>query len=101
MAVTAERNRESYIRDSFINGLQSKVIRQRFLENKTLDLETALDLIKPESYQNSAAPFNAAIHPSDNCQSINVLIVVILNTPHINVHQKMLPAIIVVELDIL
>ena len=42
-SVSAEQNREDFIRDSFINGLQSKGIRQRLLENKTLDLKTAFD----------------------------------------------------------
>ena len=42
-SVSAEKNREDFIRDSFINGLQSKGIRQRLLENKTLDLKTAFD----------------------------------------------------------
>ena len=31
------------IRDAFINGLLSNVIRQRLLENKTLDLSSAFD----------------------------------------------------------
>ena len=31
------------IRNVFINGLQSNHIRQRLLENKTLDLQTAFD----------------------------------------------------------
>ena len=42
-SVSAEKNREDFIRDSFINGLQSKRIRQHLLENKTLDLKTAFD----------------------------------------------------------
>ena len=40
--VTAEQYRDQYIRDSFISGLASPVIRQRLLENKTLDLDTAV-----------------------------------------------------------
>ena len=42
-SVSAEKNREDFIRGSFINGLQSKGIRQRLLENKILDLKTAFD----------------------------------------------------------
>ena len=42
-AVTATQHCEEYIRDSFINGLQSPMIRQRLLENKTLDLTTMFD----------------------------------------------------------
>ena len=38
-SVSAEKNGEDFIRDSFINGLQSKGIRQRLLENKALDLK--------------------------------------------------------------
>ena len=36
-------NKSEMIRDAFINGLLSNVIRQRFLENKTLDLSSAFD----------------------------------------------------------
>ena len=42
-AVTATQARDEYIRDAFINGLTSNYIRQRLLENKTLDLNTAYD----------------------------------------------------------
>ncbi|XP_041366947.1 uncharacterized protein LOC121381668 [Gigantopelta aegis] len=45
-AVTAEQHRELLLRDSFINGLLSPLIRQRLLENKTLDLQTAYDQAK-------------------------------------------------------
>ncbi|XP_068229724.1 uncharacterized protein [Palaemon carinicauda] len=41
--VSAEQYREELIRDAFINGLASPVIRQRLLENKTLDLQAAYD----------------------------------------------------------
>ena len=42
-AVTATQARDEYIRDAFINGITSNHIRQRLLENKTLDLKTAYD----------------------------------------------------------
>ncbi|KAK3880120.1 hypothetical protein Pcinc_015388 [Petrolisthes cinctipes] len=42
-AVTATQHCEESIRDAFISGLQSSLIRQRLLENKTLDLATAVD----------------------------------------------------------
>lgn len=42
-AVTASQHCEEYVRDSFISGLQSPMIRQRLLENKTLDLTTMYD----------------------------------------------------------
>ena len=39
--VTAEVYKEEAIRDAFINGLESNLIRQRLLENRTLDLQNA------------------------------------------------------------
>ena len=42
-AVTAEQYRDAFIRDAFINGLVSTQIRQRLLENHTLDLQTAYE----------------------------------------------------------
>ena len=42
-AVTATQLRNEYIRDAFINGITSYHIKQRLLENKTLDLNTAYD----------------------------------------------------------
>ena len=42
-AVTAEQYCSELIRDAFINGLTSSSIRQRLLENKSLDLSTAYD----------------------------------------------------------
>ena len=41
--VSAIQHREEAIRDAFISGLLSGSIRQRLLENKTLDLQTAFD----------------------------------------------------------
>ena len=41
--VTAVQYRDEAIRDAFISGLISSNIRQRLLENKTLDLQTAFD----------------------------------------------------------
>lgn len=43
MAVSAVIYKEQAIRDAFISGLISHPIRQRLLENKTLDLSTAFD----------------------------------------------------------
>lgn len=40
-AVTAEQHKNIFIRDAFINGLVSPVIRQRLLENDSLSLEEA------------------------------------------------------------
>ena len=41
--VSAEQYKSEMIRDAFINGLQSNHICQRLLENKTLNLQTAID----------------------------------------------------------
>uniref|UniRef100_A0A1Y1MYE7 Retrotransposon gag domain-containing protein n=1 Tax=Photinus pyralis TaxID=7054 RepID=A0A1Y1MYE7_PHOPY len=40
-AVSAEQNKQDYIRDAFIAGLFSSNIRQRLLENKSLELDEA------------------------------------------------------------
>ena len=42
-SVTAALHREESIRDAFISGLQSSLIRQRLLENKTLYLAAIFD----------------------------------------------------------
>ena len=42
-AVSATQHCEEYIKDAFISGLLSQSIRQRLLENKTLDLSTMVD----------------------------------------------------------
>ena len=60
------------IRDAFITGLQSNVIRQRLLENKTLDLNTMFDQARSlesavkssKSYTVSDPPVNAAVPAS-------------------------------------
>ena len=39
--VSANEYREEAVRDAFINSLHDSEIRQRLLENRTLDLETA------------------------------------------------------------
>ena len=41
--VSAEQYKSEMIRDAFINRLQSNHISQRLLENKTCDLQTAID----------------------------------------------------------
>lgn len=42
-AVDANAHRDESIRDAFITGLRSSAIRQRLLENKTLELTSAID----------------------------------------------------------
>ena len=46
-AVSAEQYREELLRDTFINGLYSSLIRQRLLENKTLSLSKRLMTKRP------------------------------------------------------
>ena len=70
--VSTKEYREEAVRDAFINGLHDSKIRQRLLENRTLDLETAfsqtraLDLARQNSefYQSTSKStsmhFNAA-----------------------------------------
>ena len=41
--VSAEELREQYIRDAFVRGLRSDLIRQRLLESRDLNFETAFD----------------------------------------------------------
>ena len=55
-AVTAEKYKEEAVRDAFISGLRSSVIRQRLLESRTLELQDAfekalaLDVAQKSSY---------------------------------------------------
>ena len=43
IAVSVEEHRNSSVRDAFISGLTSSAIRQRLLENRTLELKAAFD----------------------------------------------------------
>ena len=69
--VTAAEYCEESIRDAFIAGLQSNLIRQRLLENKTLDLKTMFDQARSlesamkssESYAVPNTLINAAVPP--------------------------------------
>lgn len=83
-AVSADQNRDNYIRDTFITGLTSSHIRQRLLEHCTLSLTQAFDTARAlemaqhhsESY---LTPFcsnmNAAIsHQTPDNSSSNVQI---------------------------
>ena len=73
-AVDATTHRDQLIRDSFISGIRSSIIRQRLLENKTLDLSTAIDQARAldsamknsEMYSTSAeVHYAAAARPAD------------------------------------
>ena len=75
-SVTSVVYREESIRDAFIAGLASSLIRQRLLENKTLDLKTMFDQARSlesaacssESYKVLPPPMNAAI-PKANVEA--------------------------------
>lgn len=70
-AVTANQNRDDYIRDSFINGLQSNAIRQRLLENETLTLQTAFDQARAlESAQKQSASYSTNPYMLNAAESI-------------------------------
>ncbi|XP_068234199.1 uncharacterized protein [Palaemon carinicauda] len=57
-SVSAEQYREELIRDAFINGLASPMIRQHLLENKTLDIQAAHD----QAYSLDLAQRNASFY---------------------------------------
>jgi len=81
---TAEQHKNEAIRDAFIAGLKSNSIRQRLLERRELDMETAFDNARSlemaekqsQSYFPTTHQFTAAasgIKPRDNssCSEIN------------------------------
>ena len=53
--VSAQTYSDEYMRDSFISGISSNSIRQRLLENKTVDLNTIIDQARSldRAFQNS------------------------------------------------
>ena len=71
-SVTAAQYREESIRDDFITSLQSPLISQRLLENKTLDLNTMFDqacalesaIRTYESYTVPSPSVNLAVPPT-------------------------------------
>ncbi|KAL7633690.1 UNVERIFIED_CONTAM: hypothetical protein RMT77_015644 [Armadillidium vulgare] len=73
-AVSAEKNRDDAIRDAFITGLNSTYIRQRLLENKTLELQSAfeqaraLDIAQQNSssYSTPYTPLSASVSAIEN-----------------------------------
>ena len=63
-AVTAEENKNSYVRDAFIAGLTSSSIRQRLLENASLTLAQAFDQARAlEAAQQHAISFQPPTLP--------------------------------------
>ena len=75
-AVTAEQYRDNSIREAFISGIASSVIRQRLLEKKELDLASALELARSlelaEQQNQAFKPIYsaAAAAPCDNAQQL-------------------------------
>ena len=75
---TAARYYEESIRDAFITGLQSSIIRQRLLENKTLDLNTMFDQARVlesaarscEIYTTTQPSVSALVPPPPTPQSL-------------------------------
>ena len=73
IAVSVEKAKKDAIRDAFISGLSSNIIRQRLIENKMLDLDDAIDQAKSidravknsELYQ-SKPIFTAAIQSEES-----------------------------------
>ena len=68
-SVSASKYREESIQNAFITGLRSPSIRQRLLENNTLDLKTVFDQARSlelamrnsESYSSLPSSVNAAV----------------------------------------
>ena len=77
---TAEQYREELVRDTFINGIASPLIRQRLLENTRLDLKTAfdqansLDLAQKnsEAYAMPSIPVTATVSSSPTNQHTEI-----------------------------
>ncbi|XP_054712929.1 uncharacterized protein LOC129222440 [Uloborus diversus] len=77
-AVTADQNKNDYIRDSFIAGLNNSQIRQRLLENISISLEGAynqarsLELAKVQADNYSDADYSTTFNQNAACQSSSV-----------------------------
>ena len=73
-AVTAVTYKEESIRDSFISGIKSNMIRQRLLENKTLTMQEAynqarsleLAQVRADNYQNGSTMVTASAKNTEN-----------------------------------
>ncbi|VDQ10656.1 unnamed protein product, partial [Trichobilharzia regenti] len=83
-AVTTEEHRKESLRDSFISGIQSSVIRQRLLGQRTLTFQAAYDQARvlemahqqSQSYNNPVTPcasisLHDVHHSSDSTPSVN------------------------------
>lgn len=80
-AVTAEQNQSDAILDAFISGMTSNNVRQRLLEKKTLDLQTAFDQARSlemayqqsHSFQTVPAPLAALPSTTESTTAVNGL----------------------------
>lgn len=63
-AVSSEEYRDDIVRDAFINGLYSSHIRQRLLEEKSLDFQTAFNLARSlDMAQKQSQSYNVLTTP--------------------------------------
>ena len=63
-SVSVEQCKEEYIRDTFVSGISSNNIRQRLLENDSLDLQTMVDQARAlESAHKSAMSYQSVVSP--------------------------------------
>lgn len=67
-AVDVAPNRDDSVRDTFITGLRSNTIRQRLLENRTLDLDTAIDQARAlDTAQKNCKSYSRYFPPVSAC----------------------------------
>ena len=77
-SVDAVQNRDDCVRDAFITGLRSNIIRQRLLENKSLYLNIAIDQArtlhaaqkKSEAYTYTQTPIVGAFSQENTSTSV-------------------------------
>ena len=68
-AVSAVQNREAAIRDAFIAGLSSGYIKQRLLEENTLELRTVFD--KAQSLEDAQKNAESYAMPPSKVQNVD------------------------------
>ena len=88
-AVSAENYQKEMIRDAFINGLLSQQIRQRLLENTTLDLDAAYR----QARSLESAQRNSDVYSTQGSHSLNTIasspdVSSTFNTPAVNAVNK-------------
>ncbi|CDW60358.1 hypothetical protein TTRE_0000872801, partial [Trichuris trichiura] len=69
-AVTASQYQEELVRDAFVSGLQSHIIRQRLLESKACDLASLLDVARVvDSAQKGSESYLLSTHANTTAAS--------------------------------